>query len=64
MADKLLVMLIVLAAAGYATWSLWLKRRWRARRGAPALVAAGGAAAGGAGTGGAACGCGKDGGCH
>jgi hypothetical protein len=63
MADKLLVMLIVLAAAGYATWSLWLKRRWRARRGAPAMVT-GAAAGGGVGTGGGACGCGKDGGCH
>jgi hypothetical protein len=63
MADKLLVVLIVLAAAGYATWSLWLKRRWRARRSVPALVT-GAAAGGGVGTGGGACGCGKDGGCH
>jgi hypothetical protein len=53
MAEKLLVTLIVLAAAGYATWSLWFKRRWRARRGAAALAAAGGA-----------CGCDKEGGCH
>jgi hypothetical protein len=58
MAEKLLVLLIVLAACAYATWSLWLRRRWRARRGAAALAAAGGATAGGE------CGCGKDGGCH
>jgi hypothetical protein len=58
MVEKLLVALIVLAAAGYATWSLWLKRRWRARRGAAALAAAGGVAAGGA------CGCDQEGGCH
>ena len=54
MADRLLVALIVLAAAGYAAWSLWLRRRWRMRRAA----AGAGAAAGGD------CGCGKDGGCH
>jgi len=40
MADKLLVALIVLAAAAYATWSLWLRRRWRMRQ-ARAAAAAG-----------------------
>lgn len=56
MLQTIVAMALVLGAAGYATWSLWLKRRWRARRGAAALAADG--AAGGE------CGCGKDDGCH
>jgi hypothetical protein len=57
MLQQVVTVLIVIGAAAYATWSLWLRRRWRARRGAAAM--AGGAAAGEAG-----CGCGKDDGCH
>jgi hypothetical protein len=49
MLQQVVTVLIVIGAAGYATWSLWLRRRWRARRAAAAA---------------SACGCGKDGGCH
>jgi len=39
-AQELVAFALVLAAAGYATWSLWLRRRWRERQ-ARAAVAAG-----------------------
>jgi hypothetical protein len=37
---------LVLVAAAYATWSLWLRRRWRARRAAMVRPVAGGGAYG------------------
>jgi hypothetical protein len=50
MLQQLATAVIVIGAAAYATWSLWLRRRWRARRGAAAAASA--------------CGCDKEGGCH
>jgi hypothetical protein len=38
--QEVVAFVLVLAAAGYATWSLWLRRRWRARQ-ARAAAAAG-----------------------
>lgn len=39
LAGNLLVALIVAAGVAYATWSLWLRGRWRARRARAALAA-------------------------
>ena len=38
--QQVVAFVLVLLAAAYATWSLWLRRRWRARQ-ARAAAAAG-----------------------